>query len=111
MGLQNSAPGGMGGSGGGSPKDRFVEFYFDEFKCYTTVMRSGCDQDTLDRATVALLSICPDSTTRNYLFKKYTEEKCGVDGPLAASSALAGDFMSYMSDMLEFTEKAYAGVF
>jgi len=111
MAFSNSSPGGSASSSMGSPKDRFVEFYFEEFKCYTAVMRSGGDQETLDRATAALLAICPDATKRKELFREYTKEKGEEDGLLAASSTLAGNFMSHMSEMLEFTEKSYASVF
>ena len=111
MAISNSSPGGSAGSSMGSPKDRFVEFYFEEFRCYTAVMRSDADDATLDRATTALLAICPDPVKRRELFRAYTKEKTGPDGKIAASSELAGNFMSHMSEMLEFTEKSYAAVF
>jgi hypothetical protein len=111
MAIPNSSSSMSSGSSMGSPKDRFVEFFFEEFRCYTTIMRNDADEGTLDRATTALLSICPDPIKRRELYRAYTKEKTMEDGKVAASSELAGNFMSYMSELLEFTEKSYASVF
>jgi len=95
---------------GGTPKDKYVDFFFNQFGCYTNILRSETDEGILDRATAALIAICPDVALREELFKKYTEKK-GIDGVTTASAGLAGNFMSHISDTLEFTEKSYASVF
>ncbi len=94
----------------GTPKDKYVDFFFNQFGCYTSILRSETNEEVLDRATAALIAICPDIKIREELFKKYTEKKA-VDGVTTASAGLAGNFMSYISDTLEFTEKSYASVF
>jgi hypothetical protein len=74
-------------------------------------MRSSDDPAQLDRATAALLAICPDIGRRESLFEEYTEEKKTNGDVTSASVKLAGNFMSSMSETLEFTEKSYASVF
>lgn len=94
----------------GTPKDKYVDFFFNQFGCYTNILRSEANEKELDRATAALIAICPDIKLREDLFKKYTETKKTL-GVITASAGLAGNFMSYISDTLEFTEKSYASVF
>jgi F0F1-type ATP synthase gamma subunit len=94
----------------GTPKDKYVDFFFNQFGCYTNILRSEANEKELDRATAALIAICPDIKLREDLFKKYTENKKAL-GVVTASAGLAGNFMSYISDTLEFTEKSYASVF
>jgi hypothetical protein len=95
----------------GTPKDKYVDFFFNQFGCYTNILRSETNEKELDRATAALIAICPDIKIREQLFKKYTDKKKEPGGVVTASAALAGNFMSYISDTLEFTEKSYASVF
>lgn len=94
----------------GTPKDKYVDFFFNQFGCYTNILRSETNEKELDRATAALIAICPDIKIREQLFKKYTDKK-KESGVVTASAGLAGNFMSYISDTLEFTEKSYASVF
>ena len=106
----NSISSSSGGLSIGSPKDKFVDFYFNQFGCFTEVIRNSNGDDQLDMAIAALLSICPDIEKRESLFYEYTKAKDEY-GVRSASVKLAGNFMSYISDTLEFTEKSYASVF
>lgn len=111
VGYQDIGKGGTSTLSIGSPKDKFVDFFFNQFGCYTEVIRSENSDEILDKATAALLAICPDIKKREDLFSEYTKEKAKGGGISSASVTLAGNFMSYISETLEFTEKSYGSVF
>ena len=111
MAFSDSSKGGPSALPNGTPKDKYVDFFFSQFAYYTSVVREN-DENKINNATVALMTICPDKEIRERLFKAYTEKRNNSGGDIATASAdLAGDFMSYISETLEFTEKSYGSVF
>ena len=110
MAFSDSNKGGPSALPNGTPKDKYVDFFFSQFAYYTSVVREG-DENKINKATVALMTICPDKEIREKLFKTYTEKRNVKKDISTASADLAGDFMSYISETLEFTEKSYGSVF
>jgi hypothetical protein len=104
-------------SSGASPKGIYLIFLLNNATNYFFTMRTSREAETIEQATAALLSFCPDKDIREKLWKRYTaivegrEEGAPIGGStvVTASVLVVGDFISYLSDTLEFTEKSTGG--
>ena len=104
-------------SSGASPKGIYLIFLLNNATNYFLTMRTSQDSGTIEQATAALLSFCPDQVIREKLWRRYTniiegkEPGAPIGGStvVTASVLVVGDFISYLSDTLEFTEKSTGG--
>lgn len=100
---------------GGKPKDYYLIEFFRLYEKYWDEMTKSNGNDlAIDVATGMLLAFCPHKATREKMWDDYLKVKMGHGdvkgkGSLTASILAAGDFFTYLSDTLEFTEEAYAG--
>ena len=80
-------------------------------------MRTSRESETIEQATAALIAFCPDKKKREELWDRYTKIVTGEEqgAPIGGSTVVTasvlviGDFISYLSDTLEFTEKSTGG--
>jgi len=94
---------------GGSPKMMYTYFLLNQCAKYLDAMKDP-DKINIDSATASLLAFCPDVSRRDTLFKTYVDRKKDVKmGTITASILTIGDFQAYLSEVLEFTEKATGG--
>jgi hypothetical protein len=105
----------------GSPKMMFAYFLLNECKEYLRGMRDP-EKINVGTATLSLLAFCPDTATRHKLWASYANYKkygradpkdvqpgdVGLD-EVEASIFTIGDFNSYLSETLEWTEKSTIG--
>ena len=96
------------GMAGGSPKTLYVFFLLNLCSRYFEVMRAGETYD-IDAATASLVAFCPDREKREELWKTYMIEKQKTNSSVTASVLVVGDLISYLSEIMEFTEKSTAG--
>lgn len=93
---------------GGKPKDYYLLEFFRLYEKYWDEMsRNGNNDLSIDITTGMLIAFCPHKPTREDLWDKYVAKK-ETKGALTASILTAGDFFTYLSDTLEFTEEAFA---
>jgi len=94
---------------GGSPKMMYTYFLLNQCAKYLDAMRDP-DKIDIQSATASLLAFCPDVPTRDRLYDKY---KARIKEPNMAKETASiltiGDFQAYLSEVLEFTEKATGG--
>jgi hypothetical protein len=104
-------------SSGASPKGIYLIFLLNNATNYFLTMRTSQDSGTIEQATAALISFCPDKEIREQLWQRYTNIITGVEqgAPIGGSSTVTasvlvvGDFISYLSNTLEFVEKSTGG--
>jgi hypothetical protein len=104
-------------SSGASPKGIYLIFLLNNATNYFLTMRTSQDAGTIEQATAALIAFCPDKDIREKLWNRYTSIVTGQEtgAPIGGSTVVTasvlviGDFISYLSDTLEFTEKSTGG--
>jgi hypothetical protein len=96
------------GMAGGSPKTLYLFFLLNLCSRYFEVMRAG-EQFDVDSATASLVAFCPDREKREALWKMYVDEKTKTNSSITASVLVVGDLISYLSEIMEFTEKSTGG--
>lgn len=96
---------------GGSPKSLYVFFLLGLAKNYFECMRCGPDELDIDSATASLIAFCPNRGKREELWRLYVKQR---DEPgsthLTASVYCVGEFISYLSETLEFEESSTGGL-
>jgi hypothetical protein len=105
-----------GGPTGGKPKDFYI---FEFFRCWESykddMIKNPLNKDVIDITTALFLAICPDKAKRNELWDQYIELQKTPDrdgkkrSSVTASILATGDMWTYLSEVMEFTEEAYAG--
>jgi hypothetical protein len=95
----------------GSPNVMYSAFLLFEAHEYMKMMRESPDLvKNVDAGTAAYIAHYPDRTTKDKLFKLYAEEK---DKPgntkVTASIIVISEMMSYLTDVMEWTQKSYGG--
>ena len=104
-------------SSGASPKGIYLIFLLNNATNYFLTMRTSRESETIEQATAALIAFCPDKKKREELWDRYTKIVTGEEqgAPIGGSTVVTasvlviGDFISYLSDTLEFTEKSTGG--
>src|SRR5271157_3083630 len=95
---------------GGSPKQIYVFFLLSLCKNYFECAINGTSDDSLERATGALIAFCPDKDERQRLWDYYLDKKVELKSPYSASVMAIGELVSYLSAVLEFTEQSTGGL-
>ena len=95
---------------GGSPKGVYTFFLLACAKNYFEVMRENSTDFNIEGATVALIAFCPNRAKREELWDFYTQHKTDTKNTVYSSSRAVGELISYLSEVLEFEEQAYAGL-
>ncbi len=90
----------------GSPKMMYTYFLLSECAKYLDAMKQPRDIN-VDTTTNSLLAFCPNTKLRDKFWQDYIDRKKAQDSAVTASILTIGDFQAYLSEILEFTEKAH----
>jgi hypothetical protein len=104
----------------GSPKGAYVYFLLSACKSYLEVMRGDGSASQVHDATMALIAMCPNREKRYELWRFYLKDVGELkkefsslfgDGgaTVHASTFVIGELISYLSEVLEFTEDSTGG--
>jgi hypothetical protein len=94
----------------GSPKGMYTYFLLALCRNYfETAKTSDSTGSDIERATVALISFCPNRQRREELWDYYLDQKKDVN-TFSASVHVVGELISYLSELLEFEEYSTGGL-
>ena len=92
----------------GSPKAMYVFFLLSLCKNFFEEVRGG-DNQSIERATAALVAFCPSTPKREEIWQKYLRSK-ETSNNFSAAVYAVGDLVSYLSETLEFEERSTGGL-